>query len=131
MELSENAKAQEMAAREKNYQVITDGAEHLFEQYQMLLANIKFVFQDNGIALTEEVKVQDVELTPSEYTAQLLSMMGSLDMLEQQEAEKKVNNMLSFRMDENKRNMLEEVKRCIKNFDYEDAKIKAQKLLQM
>ncbi len=131
MELSENARVQEMAAREKNYQVITDGAEHLFEQYQMLLANIKFVFQDNGIALTEEVKVQDVELTPSEYTAQLLSMMGSLDMLEQQEAEKKVNNMLSFRMDENKRNMLEEVKRCIKNFDYEDAKIKAQKLLQM
>ena len=131
MELSENAKAQEMAAREKNYQVITDGAEHLFEQYQMLLANIKFVFQDNGIALTEEVKVQDVELTPSEYTAQLLSMMGSLDMLEQQEAEKKVNNMLSFRMDESKRNLLEEVKRCIKNFDYEEAKIKAQKLLQM
>lgn len=131
MELSENARVQEMAAREKEYQVIIDGAEHLFEQYQMLLANIKFVFQDNGIALTEEVKVQDVELTPSEYTAQLLSMMGSLDMLEQQEAEKKVNTMLSFRMDEVKRQTLEEVKRCIKNFDYEEAKIKVQKLLQM
>lgn len=131
MELSENARKQEMAAREKNYQVITDGAEHLFEQYQMLLANIKFVFQDNGIALTEEVRVQDVELTPSEYTAQLLSMMGSLDMLEQQEAEKKVNTMLSFRMEDAKRNLLEEVKRCVKNFDYEEAKIKVQKLLQM
>lgn len=131
MELSENARKQEMAAREKNYQVIADGAEHLFEQYQMLLANIKFVFQDNGIALTEEVKVQDVELTPSEYTAQLLSMIGSLDMLEQQEAEKKVNAMLSFRMEENKRKALEEVKRCVKNFDYEEAKVQVQKLLQM
>ena len=131
MELSENAKKQEMAAREKQYDVIKDGAEHLFEQYQMLLANIKFVFQDNGIALTEDVKVQDVELTPSEYTAQLLSMIGSLDMLEQQEAEKKVNAMLSFRMDDNKRKLLEEVKRSIKNFDYEEAKVQVQKLLQM
>ena len=131
MELSEKARVQEMAAREKNYAVIEDGAEHLFEQYQMLLANIKFVFQNNGIALSEEVKVQDVELTPSEYTAQLLSMMGSLDMLEQQEAEKKVNDMLSFRMEEDKRRTLEEVKRCIKNFDYDEAKIKVQKLLQM
>ena len=91
---------------------------------------------DTGLLKTAQndcymYKVQDVELTPSEYTAQLLSMMGSLDMLEQQEAEKKVNNMLSFRMDESKRNLLEEVKRCIKNFDYEEAKIKAQKLLQM
>lgn len=131
MELSEKARAQEMAAREKNYDVITDGAEHLFEQYQMLLANIKFVFQNNGIALIDDVKVQDVELTPSEYTAQLLSMMGSLDMLEQQEAEKKVNTMLSFRMEESKRKVLEEVKRCIKNFDYEEAKGLVQKLLQM
>ena len=131
MELSEKARVQEMAAREKNYDVITDGAEHLFEQYQMLLANIKFVFQNNGIALIDDVKVQDVELTPSEYTAQLLSMMGSLDMLEQQEAEKKVNTMLSFRMEESKRKVLEEVKRCIKNFDYEEAKGLVQKLLQM
>ena len=131
MELSENARIQEMAAREKNYNIITDGAEHLFEQYQMLLANIKFVFLDNGIALTEEVKVQDVELTPSEYTAQLLSMMGSLDMLEQQEAEKKVNTMLSFRMEERKRTILEQVKQSVKNFDYEEAKILVQKLLQM
>ena len=70
-------------------------------------------------------------MTPSEYTAQLLSMMGSLDMLEQQEAEKKVNTMLSFRMEESKRKVLEEVKRCIKNFDYEEAKGLVQKLLQM
>lgn len=131
MELSENARKQEMAAREKKYDVISEGSEHLFEQYRMLLANIKFVFQDNGIALTEEVKVQDVELTPSEYTAQLLSMIGSLDMLEQQEAEKKVNAMLSFRMDDNKRKILEEVKRSVKNFDYEEAKVQVQKLLQM
>ncbi len=131
MELSENARKQEMAVREKQYNIVTDGADHLFEQYQMLLANIKFVFQDNGIALTEDVKVQDVELTPSEYTAQLLSMMGSLDMLEQQEAEKKVNTMLSFRMDDAKRTSLEEVKRCIKNFDYDEAKKLIQKMLQM
>ena len=131
MELSEKARIQEIAAREKQYDVITEGAEHLFEQYQMLLANIKFVFQNNGIALIDDVKVQDVELTPSEYTAQLLSMMGSLDMLEQQEAEKKVNTMLSFRMEESKRKVLEEVKRCIKNFDYEEAKGLVQKLLQM
>ncbi len=131
MKLSETARTQEMAAREKNYNVITEGADHLFEQYRMLLANIKFVFQDNGIALTEEVKMQDVELTPSEYTAQLLSMMGSLDMLEQQEAEKKVNAMLSFRMEESKRSTLEDVKRCIKNFDYDEAKVLVQKLLQI
>lgn len=131
MNLSENAYKQEMAAREKRYEVITEGADHLFEQYQMLLANIKYVFQENGLPLTEEVKVQDVELTPSEYTAQLLSMMGSLDMLEQQEAEKKVNAMLGFRMEAERRNALEEVKRCIKNFDYEEAKVQVQKLLQM
>ncbi len=131
IELSEKARIQEMAAREKNYDVITEGADHLFEQYRMLLANIKYVFQNNGIALTEEVKVQDVELTPSEYTVQLLSMLGSLDMLEQQEAEKKVNSMLSFRMGEEQRKTLEEVKRCIKNFDYEEAKALVQRLLQM
>ena len=130
-ELSELARVQEMAAREKHYNVIDEGADHLFEQYQMLLANIKYVFQENGIALTEEVKVQDVELTASEYTAQLLSMMGSLDMLEQQEAEKKVNALLSFRMGDEKRRTLEDVRRCIKNFDYEEAKKLVQKLLQM
>lgn len=130
-ELAEIAKQQEMAAREKNYTVIEEKSDYLFEQYGMLLANIKFVFLDNGIALTEEVKVQDVELTPGEYTSQLLSMMGSLDMLEQQEAEKKVNDMLSFKMDDAKREVLEQVKRSVKNFDYEEAKEYVQKLLQM
>ncbi len=130
-QLSETAKQQEMAAREKNYRLVDEGAEHLFEQYQMLLANIKFVFRDNGIALSDEVKVQDKELSPGEYTAQLLSMIGSLDMLEQQEAEKKVNKMLSYKMDERKRNRLEAIKRAIKNFEYEEAKELVQKLLQM
>lgn len=131
VQLSEIAKQQEMAAREKNYKLVDEGADHLFEQYQMLLANIKFVFRDNGISLAEEVQVQDKELTPGEYTAKLLSMIGSLDMLEQQEAEKKVNELLSYRMDEKKRTRLENIKRSIKNFEYEEAKELVQKLLQM
>ncbi len=131
MKLSELAKIQEMAAREGNIGVIEDGAEYFFEQYQLLLANIKFVLVENGIEMQEVIDIQDIEMTKDEFISQLLSLSGSLDMLEQKEAEKKVKLLLSYRMSESKRVLLEKTKTSVRSFEYDEAKQFVQQLLQL
>lgn len=120
--LSKLAMEQEMATRDGNYFVVQDGAPALFEEYEMLLANIKFVFQENNIPLNENVAVSKGEtLGKNELTERLRSLMESLEMLEQQEAEKKIKVILSFEMNEQIRARLEKAKDAIRKFEYEMA----------
>ncbi len=122
MKLSELAMEQEMASRDGNYYVIEDGASVLFAEYELLLANIKYVFQENNIPLEDSKTVSKGAIPDQDdFTKRLNALLESLEMLEQQEAEKKVNEILSFELKPDIRLMLENAKESIRKFEYEMA----------
>lgn len=122
MKLSKLAMEQEMASRDGDHYTVDEGASVLFEEYEMLLANIKFVFQENNLPLEEEKTVCNGEaLKQDELFGRLTSLLESLEMLEQQEAEKKIKVILSFEMDQVVRTRLEKAKDAIRKFEYEMA----------
>lgn len=127
MKLSEMAKEQEFAAREGDYQIIQEGAEALFENYGMLLANIKYVFKENGIVLNDENQKAVQSVSPEKLSDELDSLCESLAMLEQQEAEKKMKQILSYEMNSKMRRDLLQAQEAIRKFDYEDAEAWVQK----
>lgn len=131
MRLSELAMEQEMASRDGEYYVVVEGAPVLFEEYEMLLANIKFVFQENNIPLEEEKEASKGEtLDRDAFTSRLESLLESLEMLEQQEAEKKIKVILTFEMDQTTRIALEKAKDAIRKFEYELAEEQVRLLLE-
>ncbi len=128
--LAKLAMEQEMAARDGNTLVVDEGAENLFKEYEMLLANIKYVFQQNNISLGEEkLPVNKQAMASDVLTQQLQSLLESLEMLEQQEAEKKMKVILSYEIEEASHKLLEEAKEAIRKFDYDVAEELVKKVL--
>ncbi len=128
--LAELALEQEMAARDGNHLIVDEGAENLFKEYEMLLANIKYVFQQNNISLGEEkISVNKQAMESDVLTKQLQSLLESLEMLEQQEAEKKMKVILSYEIENDSRKILEEAKEAIRKFDYDVAEELVKKVL--
>lgn len=128
--LAKLAMEQEMAARDGNTLVVDEGAENLFKEYEMLLANIKFVFQQNNIPIGEEkLPVNKQAMESDVLTQQLQSLLESLEMLEQQEAEKKMKVILSYELEETSLKLLEEAKEAIRKFDYDVAEELVKKVL--
>ena len=62
-------------------------------------------------------------------TQQLQSLLESLEMLEQQEAEKKMKVILSYELEETSLKLLEEAKEAIRKFDYDVAEELVKKVL--
>ncbi len=131
MKLAQLAMEQEMASRDGNYFVVEEGANVLFEEYEMLLANIKYVFQQNNIPLKDENETSNGEvMEEDELKCRLYSLFESLEMLEQQEADKKIKVILSYEMNELLRKRLEEAKDAIRKFEYELAEELVRKALE-
>ncbi|MBQ7972231.1 MAG: response regulator [Lachnospiraceae bacterium] len=129
-QLSELAKRQEYAAREKEYDIIEEEADVLFEQYRMLLANIKFVFMENGISFEEEKAEGSRTITGAEFASLLIELGESIDMMEQKESEKQIKFLLNCRLEDSKRKLLEKARTAIRSFDYEEAASYVKKLLE-
>lgn len=121
MDLAEFARLQEYAARDGNIEVIRRESSFMVEQYEMMLENIKNLLNDNGLLREEIIQIREKELTWEEFCSMLHSLQGSLDLLEQAEAARKVDNLLTYPLDAGIRRQLIEIKHAIGEFEYDEA----------
>ncbi|MCR5119272.1 MAG: response regulator [Lachnospiraceae bacterium] len=119
--LSELARMQEYAARDGKHQAITREGGLLVERYENILGEIKHALEEIGMYREETAELRQEELTWEEFSGMLKSLQSSLDLLEQSEAERKVDNLLTYRLDPGLRRQLLEVKRSIGDFEYDEA----------
>lgn len=130
MNLSERAKSQELAVRNQNYEKVKREARILFDEYRVILANIKFVLLENGIDLNKEIEVSRGPISKEEEEKELISLRNSLELLEQTESEKKVDDLLRTQTTEEKREKYKKMKFAIKEFDYDEAIIIVDEILK-
>jgi chaperonin cofactor prefoldin len=121
MQLSEFARIQEYAGRDGNTKVIEREAGLMIEQYKAMLDEIKRVLNDCGMLREDIAQFRDEELTWTEFCNMLHSLQGSLDLLEQDEAARKTDNLLTYPLDEGIRKQLIEIKHAINEFEYDEA----------
>ncbi len=121
MDLAEFARLQEYAGRDGNIEVIRRESSFMVEQYEAMLENIKNLLNDNGLLREEIIQIRDKELTWEEFCSMLHSLQGSLDLLEQAEAARKVDNLLTYPLDIGIRRQLIEIKHAIGEFEYDAA----------
>lgn len=130
LSLSERAKSQEQAVRNQNYEKVRRESKMLFDEYRVILANIKFVLLENGIDLNKEIEISRAELKPEEEERELLSLKDSLEMLDQTESEKKIDCLLSTKTSSSRRERYKKMKVAIKEFDYDEAIIIVDEILK-
>ncbi len=119
--LSELARMQEFAARDGKLQAIRREGGLLVERYSEMLRAIGKALEEAGIYREETAQIRQEELTWEEFSNMLKSLQSSLDLLEQSEAERKVDNLLTYPLDAGIRRQLLEVKRSIGDFEYDEA----------
>ena len=120
-QLAEFARLQEYAGRDGNIEVIKRENQYMLDQYKSILDNIKAILEDSGMLREEIVQFRDKELTWNEFCDMLHSLQGSLDLLEQGEAARKADNLLTYPFDEGIRKHLIEIKHAINEFEYDEA----------
>ncbi len=120
-QLAEFARLQEYAGRDGNIEVIKRESAFMIEKYEGMLENIRNVLSETGLLREEIIQIREEELTWEEFCNMLHSLQGSLDLLEQGEAARKVDNLLTYPLDEGIRKQLLDVKHAIGEFEYEEA----------
>ncbi len=120
-QLSEFARMQEMAGREGRTDEIYREGMLLADQYEDMLAEINNVLSEGGLLEEERTEMHSEALTWDEFLSALKSLQNSLEMLEQSDAARKIDNLLAYPLDDGIRAQLNEVKKAISDFDYEDA----------
>lgn len=120
-QLSEFARIQEFAGRDGNIDVIERESGYMIDQYEKMLNNITMVLSDTGILNEEVTQFRDRELDWNEFCDELHSLQGSLDLLEQGEAARKTDNLLTYPFDAGIRKQLIEIKHAINEFEYDTA----------
>ena len=120
-QLSEFARLQEYAGRDGNEEVIKREASFMLERYEEMLENITKLLNDCGMLREDIVQIREKELTWTEFCNLLHSLQGSLDLLEQGEAARKADNLLTYPFDVGIRKQLIEIKHAINEFEYDEA----------
>lgn len=120
-QLAEFARLQEYAARDGKLDVVKRESGLMLSQYEDMLVNIRDVLNDCGILREEITQFREEELTWNEFSNMLHSLQGSLDLLEQGEAARKADNLLTYPLDEGIRKQLIEIKHAINEFEYDEA----------
>jgi len=121
MQLADLARLQEQAAREGNTELVEREGLFLAEQYEKMLEGMREGLEDAGQLSPEQRIVQGKELSWKEFQEKLFSIRSSLDMLEQSEAARKLDALLSCPMDDGIREQLKQARRAVGDFEYEDA----------
>ena len=119
--LSELARLQEYAGRDGKVGVIDREGEFLISQYQKMLEGIRDALNDAGMLREEIIPIREEELSWEEFSNMLRALQGSLELLEQSEASRKLDNLLTYPMDAGLRRQLLEVKRAVADFEYDEA----------
>lgn len=119
--LSELARLQEYAGRDGKVDVIDREGFFLVSQYEKMLDAIREALSDAGMLREEIIQIREEELSWEEFSNMLHALQGSLELLEQSEAARKIDNLLTYPMDEGIRRQLLEVKRAVADFEYDEA----------
>ena len=130
LSLANKSRELEFAVREGNLDKVRAEAPSLTEEYKKILANIKFVLVDNGIELSEEVKVTKEALSPEDEKKGLISLRESLEMLDMTESDKKISELLSFKLDDETREKFKKIRAAVREFDYDEAIIIVDEILK-
>lgn len=120
--LAEQAKQQEMAAKENNVQELQAHWEQFFGDYQNVL---KEAAQMLGVEEEEEVRreEEDSETKPSEeYLEECRVLLGQIQGYEMGEALGQIDKLSSMRAEK----VLEEVRQFVHDFDYDSAENRLQ-----
>ncbi len=119
--LSELARLQEYAGRDGKVGVIDREGDFLISQYEKMLEGIRDALNDAGMLREEIIPIREEELSWEEFSNMLHALQGSLELLEQSEASRKIDNLLTYPMDAGLRRQLLEVKRAVADFEYDEA----------
>ncbi|MCR5250191.1 MAG: response regulator [Lachnospiraceae bacterium] len=119
--LSELARLQEYAGRDGKVGVIDREGGFLIRQYEKMLEGIRNALNDAGMLREEIIQIREEELSWEEFSNMLHALQGSLELLEQSEASRKIDNLLTYPMDAGIRRQLLEVKRAVADFEYDEA----------
>ena len=119
--LSELARLQEYAGRDGKVGVIDREGDFLIAQYEKMLEGIRDALEDVGMLREEIIPIREEELSWEEFSNMLHALQGSLELLEQSEASRKLDNLLTYPMDAGLRRQLLEVKRAVADFEYDEA----------
>jgi len=120
-QLAELARIQEYAGRDGNIDIIEKDAAYVVALYEQILGHISKLLSDVGLLREEIEEIRDKELTWKEFCDMLHSLQGSIDLLEQGEAARKTDNLLTYPLDAGIRKQLIEIKHEINEFEYENA----------
>jgi len=120
-QLSEFARIQEYAGRDGNIDIIERESGYMIEQYEKMLSNITIVLNNTGMLNDEVIQFRDKQLDWNEFCDELHSLQGSLELLEQGEAARKTDNLLTYPFDAGIRKQLIEIKHAINEFEYDTA----------
>lgn len=120
-QLSEFARIQEYAGRDGNVDIIERESGYMIDQYDKMLRNITIVLNNTGMLSDEVTQFRDKVLDWNEFCDELHSLQGSLDLLEQGEAARKTDNLLTYPFDAGIRKQLIEIKHAINEFEYDTA----------
>ena len=120
-QLSELARLQEYAGRDGKVEIIEREGEFLLSQYEKMLDAIREALDNAGMLREEIIQIRDEELTWDEFSNMLRSLQGSLELLEQSEAARKIDNLLTYPLDTGIRRQLLEVKKAVADFEYDEA----------
>ena len=127
--LSELAREEEMAVKEKRYADVTVQSDTLFSEYELLLANIMYVLKENGIE-TEETIVESGETLSAEELKELLNdALDALDLLDENTAEDILTRILKTKLKEGTREILIKALDEVKDFEYQKARSRIEALL--
>ncbi|MBR5420916.1 MAG: response regulator [Lachnospiraceae bacterium] len=120
-DLAELARLQEFAARDGKLEVVAREGTFLATQYEKMLELIRDALGAVGMLREEVAPTRDEELSWEDFSNMLHALQGSLELLEQSEASRKIDNILSYSMDEGIRRQLLEVKKAVADFEYDEA----------
>ncbi len=120
-QLSELARLQEYAGRDGKIEIIEREGEFLISQYEKMLEAIREALDNAGMLREEIIQIREEELSWEEFSNMLHSLQGSLELLEQSEAARKIDNLLTYPLDAGIRRQLLEVKKAVADFEYDEA----------
>ena len=120
-QLAEFSRIQEYAGRDGNIDIIKKESSYVVEQYAEILDEIKRVLTDTGYIRDDIQEIREEELTWKEFCDMLHSLQGSIELLEQGEAARKTDNLLTYPLDAGIRKQLIDIKHEINEFEYDKA----------
>ena len=133
--VSDLAKGEEFAVKEGRFDDVNETAEVFFNEYELLLANIRLALKESGFTASSDTdgenEISDEngtdasnlrELSDEERKSRLNEITEALDLLDQSNAERGIKELLNTKIEESAKKELKSALNDVKEFEYEKAR---------